>query len=99
MDYVELGRRVRDLRRQRGWTQEQLAEQVGVCTSYIGHIERGTRTLSLETFATLCSVLQAEPNDLLYAAGSVSGAMDHLTDQQRQEVRLLLQYACRLVQP
>ena len=43
MDYEDLGRRVREFRVSRGWSQTQMAEAIGVCPSFEGHLERGTR--------------------------------------------------------
>lgn len=57
MDYVQLGKRVRFIRRCQDITQEQLAEKMGVSTSFVGHIERGTRVLSVETLYKLCTAL------------------------------------------
>ena len=91
MDYRSMGRRIQELRKQQGLTQQLLAERIGVSTSYIGHIERGTRVLSLETFASLCSALAVDPADLLQAAGYT---LDH--SRQFQQAQQLLQLACRL---
>ncbi|MEK3705476.1 helix-turn-helix transcriptional regulator [Paenibacillus sp. FSL R7-0198] len=44
-----VGRRIRELRKAKGWTQEQLAEAAGLHYSYIGGVERGVRNISLET--------------------------------------------------
>ena len=38
-----LGEVIRELRLQRGWSQEELARRAKVSTSYIGHLERGAR--------------------------------------------------------
>ena len=65
MDYKDLGARVRIARRNKSWTQEALAERVGISASFLGHIERGTRVASLETFVALCNELQVLPEYLL----------------------------------
>ena len=65
MDYKAIGQRVRNLRRMLGLTQAELAERVGIAASFLGHIERGTRVLSLETLMALCAALSVTPNDLL----------------------------------
>lgn len=57
INYIEMGRRVRRKRRELGLTQEQLAEQVGLSTSFIGFIERGEKAPSLDTMAKLADVL------------------------------------------
>ena len=46
-------------------TQEQLAEKLQLSTSFLGHIERGTRKASLETLIALCNALDVSPNYLL----------------------------------
>ncbi|MBB2187847.1 helix-turn-helix domain-containing protein [Gluconacetobacter liquefaciens] len=51
-----LGQRIRDLRKNIGWTQEELAERAGIDRSYIGGVERGERNL---TFLVLCQICQA----------------------------------------
>ncbi len=68
MDYVDLGRRVRKQRKIRGWTQEMLAEKIGVSTSFIGHVERGTRKASLETLVALANTLEISVDYLLAAS-------------------------------
>lgn len=57
MDYFNLGSKIRKQRIAQDLTQEELAEQVGVSTSFIGHLERGTRKGSLETIVSISNVL------------------------------------------
>ena len=54
MDYIDLGLKIRQLRRQKSMTQEQLAEMAGISPSFLGHIERGTRVASVDTLVALC---------------------------------------------
>lgn len=65
MDYVLLGKRVRIRRNVLGITQEGLAEKIGVSTSFIGHIERGSRKLSVDTLYALCKALDVSADFLL----------------------------------
>lgn len=58
LDYIEMGRRVRTLRTERRITQEQLAEAIGISTSFVGHIERGEKQCSLETVSRLAIYLK-----------------------------------------
>lgn len=44
---VDFGRRVRELRQERGWSQEVLAEKAGIHRTYVGGIERGLRNVAL----------------------------------------------------
>ncbi len=68
INYKDLGRKIRETRKQRTMTQEMLAEQVGISASFLGHIERGSRVASLETLVALCNVLHVTPHYLLSAS-------------------------------
>lgn len=65
VDYHILGCNVRELRIRRGYSQEQLAELCDISPSFLGHIERGTRKMSLETLLALSNALRVTPNHLL----------------------------------
>ncbi len=57
IDYKEVGKRIRTERQKQNLTQEKLAEMANISDSFMGHIERGGRTLSIETLAKLANVL------------------------------------------
>ena len=65
IDYKDMGHKIRQLRNELALTQEELAETVGISASFLGHIERGSRVASLETFVALCNELQVTPQFLL----------------------------------
>ena len=58
------GKRLRKLRRNMELTQEQLADQVGVSLNFIGQLERGENSPSLETIQKLAEVLGVPVKDL-----------------------------------
>ncbi|KEO84963.1 helix-turn-helix domain-containing protein [Tumebacillus flagellatus] len=55
-----VGLRVRDLRKQRGYSQEELAEKAGTHFSYIGGIERGQRNVTVKTLEKIAECLDVE---------------------------------------
>ncbi|MBR0303906.1 MAG: helix-turn-helix transcriptional regulator [Clostridia bacterium] len=65
VDYKALGARIRAARRARGMTQERLGELCGISTAHMGHIERGTRIPSLDTFYKIASSLAVTADELL----------------------------------
>lgn len=70
-DYLkELGRRVRDLRQQAGWTQEQLAKATRLARAYIVAVEGGKQNVSMDVVIRVANGLGVAPDRLL--------AMDHL---------------------
>jgi DNA-binding XRE family transcriptional regulator len=60
---TRFGARIRQLRNDRGWSQEELADKAGLHRTYIGSVERGEQNLSLvniERLAVTLSVSLAE---------------------------------------
>ncbi len=64
-DYFSLGQRIRKARKEKKMTQEQLAEACNLSTAHIGHIERGTRALSIESLITISNILNVSTDYLL----------------------------------
>jgi len=52
-----LGRRIRELRSKHGWTQEEFAEFCGLHRTYMGHVERGEKNVSLSTVLRVANAL------------------------------------------
>ena len=59
-----IGQRVATLRRERGLTQEQLAEAAGVSRNHIADIELGARNTGVWSFLLLARALDASPSEL-----------------------------------
>jgi len=95
IDYKDFGQRVRIIRRKNHLTQEELAEQVGISTSFLGHIERGSRIASLETLVALCNALKVTPQHLLQA--SLDDELDaHMPSEFSAEERYRLSTFLRI---
>jgi transcriptional regulator with XRE-family HTH domain len=59
------GSRLAKLRKERGWSQEQLALESGIARSYLGGIERGQRNVALLNICKLADTLEIEPSELM----------------------------------
>lgn len=66
LDYVKIGIRIRQVRKAKGWSQDKLAKKCGISLNFMGHIERGTRKMSMDTFANLCRELETDADALLW---------------------------------
>ena len=55
-----LGKRLRELRKERGLTLAQLGQRAGLSASYLSQIERGVTMPSLATLTTIASALDVE---------------------------------------
>ena len=62
---VLFGRRVRELRTDRGFSQEQLAELSNLHRNYIGGVERGERNIGLINIVELAHALRVKPAVLM----------------------------------
>jgi transcriptional regulator with XRE-family HTH domain len=53
------------LRKERGWSQEQLALESGLARSYLGGIERGQRNIALLNICRLAETLGVPTSQLM----------------------------------
>lgn len=56
----QIGLKIKQYRKKRGFTQAQLAELINVDPKYISRLETGTSTPSIATIVRLSEVLEAE---------------------------------------
>lgn len=56
---------VRRLRKERGLSQEELAEAAGVHRTYVGMIERGEKNVTIYNIERLAQALNVSPGSLL----------------------------------
>lgn len=66
IDYVALGRRIKNKRIENNLTQEQLGELCKLSSAHIGHIERGTRILSVDVLFIIAQKLNVSVDYLLF---------------------------------
>ena len=92
MDNLTLGKRIREARRAKKFTQEYLSEKASIAPYYLGEIERGIKAPSLKVFIAITEALKVSADSLLrdsITAGSlcinneISELLDTLTPKQR----------------
>ena len=62
---VAFGNRIRELRKERGLSQEAIADLAGIDRSYMGHIERGELNVTLIKIYQIASALDIHPSELI----------------------------------
>lgn len=82
MDYKKLGERIREERRRLNLTQAQLAEAIDISDTYMGAIERGERSLTLDTLVRLVNRLGVTVDYLL--SDSVPDTDSNIMEQFKQ---------------
>ena len=65
-----MARRIKELRKLRHLTQEQLAEALDIATKNVQRLEGGTQNLTLKTLQLVADALDVEPYELLLVPGS-----------------------------
>ena len=63
----QLARNLKRLRSEKGWSQEELADQAGLHRTYVSGVERGVRNPTITIVAALAKALGVAPAELLAA--------------------------------
>lgn len=84
----EIGSRIRKYREERGLSQKQFAEKIGVSNSRVSNWEQGINRPDADILANICIALDVSPSLLL----GIRVSTDELTEQER---RILLAYRRR----
>lgn len=90
VDYVAMGNRIRQLRKERNVSQKELATSLDISPAYMGHIERGTRIPSLDTLARIAVCLGVSLDSIVLGAATApltetaDPKMQQLNDVMRQ---------------
>lgn len=82
INYKVLGERIKEERKRIHLTQAQLANEVGISDTYMGAIERGERSLTLDTLAKLANRLGITIDYLL--TDFVDGSNESIIDEFKQ---------------
>ena len=83
MDLKAVGLRIKTAREAKGLTQENLAALVDLSSTHISVIERGMKTVRLDTFVAIANALDVSADTLLIdvVAHSVTGVTNELTEK------------------
>jgi transcriptional regulator with XRE-family HTH domain len=73
-----LGRRIADLRSKLGWTQQELAERIGVSRVALSHVEAGMSDPGERTVTLLAGVFKIDPHELVAGTNYPPAKADRL---------------------
>ena len=79
VDYYIIGQRIRKFRKAHSFSQEELAEKIGISTTHMSHIETGNTKLSLAVLVKIALALEVNTDDILFDQNIVNKSS--LTDQ------------------
>ena len=61
---IKIGKRIRELRKAKGFSQEKFAFEVGLDRTYMGGIERGERNIAALNIVRIAKALKVEVGEL-----------------------------------
>lgn len=76
---LDIGQRIKSEREAAGFTQEHLAEMIGLGVKHISAIERGVVGISLTTLQKICTVLAISCDDLIFGKEVKKNDVQELT--------------------
>ncbi|MDL2327532.1 helix-turn-helix domain-containing protein [Ruminococcaceae bacterium OttesenSCG-928-A11] len=87
LDYTAIGRRIKTMRQDKGYTQEKLAEAVGLATSYMSGIETAAEKVGLSSLVAIANALDVSMDYLL--AGNVTVGETYLQNDIQDMINSL----------
>lgn len=63
--YERLGKKIQKARKDKGITQEKLAEMADISRTHMGHIEQGRRQPTLDVVQKIAKALRMKANELI----------------------------------
>lgn len=65
IDYGKIGKNIKQIRRERQYTMEQLAEKLNISVAFLSRIENATSHIRLERLGEICKILNVSLLDIL----------------------------------
>ena len=83
IDFNILGKRLKEARKKKGLTHEQLVEELGVSIAYLSKVETGKIHINLERLSQICSLLDITEGEIL---NGVSCKSDNYLDSEFNDI-------------
>lgn len=59
-----IGKRIKKLRKEKGYTQQQFSEIIGISTNYLSDVERGRSSVRLDKLVSMINALECSADDV-----------------------------------
>lgn len=107
MSYIAklIGERLRNKRKELGWSQEYTAEKASLHPTYIGQVERGEKNATIDSIAKICAGLNYPMENLFRYINleesneDIAGKCYHLINQQtKSDQKQLLEILQKVIE-
>jgi len=85
VDKIEIGKKLRQARLEKGYTQQTVVKMAGIGTMYLGEIERGLKIPSLSSFVKIIDALEVSADYVL--RDEVSTGQAYVYDELTQRLK------------
>ena len=102
VSHVEMGKRIFELRKERGLTRERLAEMADISVQFLADLEKGRKSMTVTTLSKLASALLVTTDTIVTGKkDTLSGVEEELwnlcvslpPEKQKQAAKLLRAFA------
>lgn len=99
-NYEPIGKRIKNCRLEKKYTQEYVAEKLNVSCQHISDIERGLNGMSIPTLMELCRILETDADYILFGTSTrspdnpINKIINKMTPEQSMHAEeILMAYA------
>ena len=87
VNFKAIGNRIKQKRKEKGLTQEHLADNLFVSVGYVSNIERGTTKINLTTLSDIADILDCDVSELI--SQTSTGSKNYLQSELDNLISLL----------
>lgn len=97
-DLVKIGQRIQVRRKQRGYTQEHLADLMNVSIQMVSNLERGNKAIRIDNLIKLSEILEVSTDYILTGKetaddiGTLNTRIAQLSERDRKMINLLADF-------
>lgn len=85
IDKSAIGKIIKKLRKEKGFTQEKFAEKINLSTNYLSKVERGMNTPNVETFFKMAEILDFTLEDF-----GINQTHKEIIDKEKEDLLKLI---------
>ncbi len=88
MALTEVGKRIRNLRKDKKMTQAQFGKLLGISSQYVGKIEKGLSRLPIDLIAVICKETAVSADYIIFGIKDPLGNIDLLQDLSPMQIEI-----------
>ena len=94
----EIGKRIQNRRKQLGFTQEHLADEMNVSIQMVSNLERGNKSIRIDNLIRLCQILDVSTDYILTGKennsdiSALTQQIAALPEKEKGMIRVLVEY-------